>query len=101
MRIEVLFVSNCPNHAPTVSLVRSVAEELGITTPVVEVEIRDLSDARQHRFLGSPTVQVQGQDIEPERRQDQNYGLSCRMYGNSGVPPRELVASAILSRNRP
>ncbi len=95
MEIEVLYFPGCPNHAPTVSLVDSVARELGITAPIVETEIRNLAEAHDRRFLGSPTVLVQGQDIEPARREDRNFGLSCRMYGGSGVPSRELVMSAL------
>ena len=99
MRIDVLFIGGCPNQTATVSLVRDAVRDLGLEATVQEVEVRELSDAGRLRFLGSPTVQVEGRDIEPERWEDREYSLSCRMYGASGVPSRELVMSA-LTRTR-
>ena len=95
MRIEVLFFRGCPNHTPTVSLVRSVVRDLGITASISEIEVNEPAEALRLCFLGSPTVKVEGEDIETERRGDQDYSLSCRMDGSSGVPSRELIASAL------
>jgi hypothetical protein len=95
MRIDILFFRGCPNHMPTVSLVQEVVRDLGIQAIVQEVEVKEPTDAMRLRFLGSPTVQVEGRDIEPERWDDRQYALSCRMYGASGIPSRELVASAL------
>lgn len=95
-RVKVLTFQGCPNHRPTVELIREVASELHIEVELREVEVQDPEDAARLRFLGSPTVQVDGTDIEPRRRQDSGYGMSCRMYGVSGIPPRALVASALV-----
>jgi len=51
--------------------------------------------AERLRFLGSPTIRVDGKDIEPAARGRTHFGMSCRMYGSSGVPPRELVEAAL------
>jgi hypothetical protein len=93
--VKVLTFEGCPNHRPTVELIHDVARELRIDVEVHEVEVSDPEDATRLRFLGSPTVQVDGADIEPGRRQDSGYGMSCRMYGVSGIPPRALVVSAL------
>ena len=59
------------------------------------------NDAQGERFLGSPTVRINGRDIEPggERRTD--YGLKCRLYraptGLSAQPPEQLLRSALRS----
>ena len=98
MLSEILFFRGCPSHTPTVSLVRSVVRDLGINASNSEVEVNEPSEARRLRFLGSPTVKVEGMDIEPERREDEDFSLTCRMYGSSGVPSRELIASALARR---
>lgn len=98
MKIDVLFFGGCPNHAPTVELVRDVVRELEVNAEVCEVEVKTEQEAESLRFLGSPTVQVEGVDIEPARRDDSIHAMSCRMYGASGVPPRELVVSALKER---
>ena len=93
--IEVLYFDGCPNLEPTVALARDVAAELGIAAGIREVEIRDEADAERLRFLGSPTVRVNGIDIDPEAVARTDYAFSCRLWGESGVPPRELMLSAL------
>ena len=95
MRVEVLYFDGCPNHAPTVRLVRSVAEELSLNVEVEEVRVRHVEDAVQLRFLGSPSVRVDGIDIEPSARDKDVYAFACRVYDGHGTPPRELLVAAL------
>jgi hypothetical protein len=98
MRIEVFYFDGCPNHAPTVEHVKQMAVALGVQEKVEEIEVTSLDQAQQLRFLGSPTVRVNGVDIDPSARQRTNYGLSCRVYsGVSGVPPDDLIMAALQS----
>ena len=53
-------------------------------------------DAKQMRFLGSPTVQINGKDVEPAARSRSNFGFSCRPYNGKGMPERELIRQACL-----
>ncbi len=97
--IEVLFFDGCPNHVSAVELARSVVEEVGANEPVREIEISDPSDADRQRFLGSPTIRVDGVDIEPGASERTDFGLSCRVYGDSGLPPREFLVAALSGRS--
>jgi hypothetical protein len=98
MRIEVLYFDGCPNHAPTVERVKQMAVALGVQEKVEEIEVTSLDQAQQLHFLGSPTVRVNGVDIDPSARQRTNYGLSCRVYSAvSGVPPDGLIMAALQS----
>jgi len=98
MRIEVLYFDGCPNHAPTVERVKQMAVALGVQEKVEEIEVTSLDQAQQLRFLGSPTVWVNGFDIDPSARQRTNSGLSCRVYsGVSGVPPDNLIMAVLQS----
>lgn len=94
--VTILYFSGCPHHKPTVALVEALARRLGVDVDVQLVEITSASDAMRFRFLGSPTVQIDGQDIEPLRRSDPTFAVTCRMYGASGVPPSDMVASALV-----
>ena len=62
---------------------------------VEEVEVRDEADAERLRFIGSPTIRVDGADIEPDAGTRTDFALSCRLYEGSGVPPRELLEAAL------
>ena len=95
VKIEVLFFEGCPHYRPTVDMARSVAADLVPDAQVEEVEVRDNEEAERLRFLGSPTIRVDGVDIEPEARSRNDYALSCRLYRGSGMPPRELLEAAL------
>jgi len=97
MRIEVLVFEGCPSADPAVQLARDVAEDAGIDSEIEIVRINDLEAAQTHRFLGSPSVRIDGADVEPgAERRPPSYG--CRIYqgdrGPSGVPDREWVVAA-------
>jgi hypothetical protein len=98
MRIELLYVRDCPNHRPALEMARQVINDLGLATEVEQIEVLDQPQAERLRFLGSPTLLVDGVDIDPDAASRTDYGLSCRIYGASGVPPRGLIASALRNR---
>ena len=97
MKIQVLYFEGCPNHLPTVDLARHVVAELGLDAEVEEVEVTSGDDAARLRFLGSPTVLVNGVDIQPSARSRTDFGFSCRTYEGAGVPPREMLLAAVAS----
>ncbi len=95
MQVQVLYFTGCPNHKPAVDLARQVAAELDLAVQVQEVEVSSGDDVTALRFLGSPTIQVEGLDVEPGARLRTDYGFSCRMYDGRGLPLRETVAEAL------
>lgn len=95
MRIQVLSFDGCPNHAPAVDLVRDVAAELGIDAEIETVEVGDQTEAERRRFLGSPTIQVDGVDVEPDARTRTDFAFSCRTYAGDGLPSRDLVRESM------
>ena len=95
MMIEIFYFDGCPNREPTMDLAREVLSELGLEAEIREVPVETPEDAETHCFVGSPTVRVNGQDIEPDARQRTDFALSCRMYESGGVPPKELLVDAL------
>ena len=95
IKVEVLFFDGCPNHEPTVRLAQEVMADLGLTAEVREIVVENSEDAQTSRFLGSPSVRVNGLDIEPGAEDRFDFSLNCRMYGASGVPPREWMVAAL------
>jgi hypothetical protein len=94
MQIEVLYFDDCPNHQPTVERIKSVLHEEGCEAKVQEVLVPDVETAQRVHFLGSPTVRVNGIDIEPAAQNRGDFGLMCRRY-TGGVPSQELIRAAI------
>lgn len=99
MKVEVLYVADCPSHPAAVKLVRDVLAAEGITTEVYEVLVRDEQMAGELKFLGSPTIRIDGRDVAGESKTTKNFALSCRLYPGSnqvGLPPAEMVHRAVL-----
>jgi hypothetical protein len=103
MRIELLYVHACP-HAPTVlARLRELLREAGLegAVTVACTGVDTVEQARAARFLGSPTVRVDGRDIDPATARRGDYGLGCRLYpgpsgsGVAGVPNDELLRGAL------
>ncbi len=99
MKIEVLYFEGCPNHAPATELVREVLRKEGKCADIQEVEVRTPEQAQSLGFLGSPSIRVNGLDVEPEARLIKTFGFGCRTYfnekGRSGTPSETVVRRAI------
>lgn len=76
-------------------LVCRLASSCAGTARIEHVEVLSQGEADRLRFLGSPTVQVNELDIEPEARARTDFAMTCRLYGSSGTPPADMVLSAI------
>jgi hypothetical protein len=99
MKIEVLYVSDCPTHAAAVSLVRDILASEGISANIVEILVSDEAAATELQFRGSPTVRVNGKDVIEESNVLEGASLSCRVYSGSsriGLPPIDAVRRAIV-----
>ena len=95
MRIEILYFQGCPHYQPSLERVRDVVQAKGLDAEIREVKVRSEAEAQRLRFPGSPSIRIDGVDIEPSAEERTEFSLSCRMYGASGVPPAELVAQAL------
>jgi predicted thioredoxin/glutaredoxin len=98
MKIRFLYFKGCPNVEPALNLLKEVLKEKGIEEEIEIIEVKSEEEAIKYRFLGSPTIQIDGLDIERERRNDFPT-MGCRIYktknGYSGIPPKELIEKAI------
>ena len=98
-RVEILYFDGCPNHEPARALVERLATQLRIKPEIRLVEVADADAAVELRFLGSPTVRVNGVDVEPGAEERRDFALSCRIYrGERGVaeqPEERWVREAL------
>lgn len=100
--VEVLYFDGCPNHDRLLPLVREMATRYG-----VELRLRQITSVEQaerERFLGSPSVRVNGVDVEPGAEQRDDYGLNCRLYradgARDGLPASEWIEVALRAVGR-
>lgn len=76
LRVSILHMADCPATPPTVRLVEETARGLRVPIALERVLVETPEQARVLGFLGSPTVRVEGRDIEPEARDRQDFGLT-------------------------
>ncbi|MFC5140528.1 thioredoxin family protein [Actinomycetospora rhizophila] len=100
MRLELLYFDGCPNAADYLPRLRNLAAQTG--DEVVARQVTSAEQALTEGFLGSPTVRVDGSDVEPGADARRDYGLSCRVYitddGARGTPLDEWVLAALGDR---
>jgi hypothetical protein len=99
MKIEILYFDGCPNYKPALERVRQVLAEEGLSADVFEVNVSEPSIAQRIGFLGSPSIRVNGLDVEPEARRESAYVMMCRTYAvngrREGLPSHEMLRQAM------
>lgn len=99
MNIEILYFDGCPNHGPALQRVQDLLREESMSAEISQILVCDPALAREIGFLGSPSVRVNGLDVEPAARTAHEYGMMCRTYvsdaGREGLPSRELIRQAL------
>ena len=99
MRIEFLFWEGCPSHPEAKELLEDVLAERWIDVPIEIHEIRTKEEAVANAFPGSPTIRIDGRDVDPAGAEEPP-ALTCRVYrfpdGRvSPVPSREQLEEAL------
>jgi hypothetical protein len=100
-QIEVLYVHGCPHHPAVLALVERVRAELGIDAELRTTLVGDHEAAERAGFPGSPTVRVDGLDVDPAAPSTRAPSLACRLYrhehGLAGQPAERWIRDALLA----
>lgn len=73
--IEALFTPNCNSRKATLSMIEKITRNRSLNVDLKEITISSAREANVARFIGSPSIRVNGQDIEPESREKSDYGM--------------------------
>jgi hypothetical protein len=99
MKVELLYFDDCPSYERLLPRLRACLAE---RAPSTEIELRRIETqdaAERERFLGSPTVRVDGEDVDPSASGRSDFGMKCRLYRNadgySDTPAEEWIVAAI------
>lgn len=104
LQIEILTFEGCPNAAMAHERVREALRLEDVSADVEAIDVATIARAQETRFLGSPSVRVNGTDVESSAGSDRPYGLICRTYRRDGqiegAPSVLLIRAAIKSAGR-
>lgn len=100
MRVSFLYYEDCPSHNLALERLREVMAEEDTLGEVEIVKVETEEQARELRFVGSPTIRVDGQDIDLPT--ESRYALTCRVYrledGRiSPLPAKDMIRRALRS----
>ena len=98
VQIEILAREDCPNRGMAITVER-VVDETGVPVQIEIVDVTSDEEAAEYRVLGSPTVLVDGRDVDPEPLYDE-FSADDRLYrtprGPCGWPEAEWIRDALL-----
>jgi len=100
LRVKLQYLDGCPYWRTAHDRLRQVLRDEGLTDvkPVLE-RVETTEDAERLRFVGSPTILIEGRD--PFGGTEESFGLSCRVYqtpeGLAGSPTTEQLREALHS----
>jgi hypothetical protein len=98
VRVELLTIADCPGKPGAEAMITEIAKELGVNVSLELHEVADERQGEQLRFAGSPTIRVEGVDIEPGWESSGDFTLRCRVYqtatGLRGLPEPGWLRSA-------
>jgi hypothetical protein len=99
VKIELLYFEGCPNYTEFLPCLRELLAAEGIEDEVELRRVETAEEAEREHFLGSPTVRIDGVDVDPTAEGREEFGLECRLYrtgdGLETTPPKEWISSAI------
>jgi hypothetical protein len=97
--VELLYFEGCPNFDVALERVREAVSAAANGAEIHLIRIEDDADAVRQRFWGSPTVRVDGSDVDAAARLRTDFGMQCRVYwvdGKvAGAPPVAWIAEAL------
>jgi len=97
--IEVHVFDGCPHAQPALDMANAVAERFEAVS-VRRTDVDGEKKAAALGFLGSPSIRVNGEDVEG--RSTTSGAMCCRTYeGGAGVPPEWMVEAAVLRASKP
>jgi hypothetical protein len=100
MKIEFLYSKSTGRTPQAEEALRLAIESTDPTIEVTYTEVTDSEDARDKKFLGSPSIRVDGIDVEYGDREPDEYQAGTRYYntpeGWKPYPHARLIANTIL-----
>lgn len=93
MRVELLYADGDPAAMPARQNLVEVLTEDAFETPIQMIAAASAEDAAFLEMRGTPTIRIDGVDIDPEW--PGVIGLEPRDYGDGPIPPKDLIRRAV------
>ncbi len=97
--VELYYFKDCPSYRTAAANLREALGAEGLRGNVEMIEVTSEEDAQKKRLIGSPTIRIDGVDLEGPQAEAMGYGYNCRVYSEnghmSGWPSIEQIRQAL------
>lgn len=104
MKITFMYSKATGRSEQAEEALRMALEATGVEADVEYIEINDSEEAKEKKFLGSPSVRVNGVDVEYGDREPDEYQAGTRYYntpeGWKPFPHARLIANTIIEEQQ-
>ena len=100
LHVELLYFEGCPSYRTAWTELLEVIAEHDLDVTVRPIKVNSLEKAETLHFAGSPSLTVNGVDLE---RYEGAGVLACRVYeenGGKGWPRKELLERRLMAEAR-
>src|SRR5688572_24526340 len=83
LQVEFLWWAECPSHQAGYALLRQALDAEGVAATINAIEVISDAEAQRYKFLGSPSIRLMGEDIDPApvpTGASAQFALTCRAY---------------------
>jgi len=99
MKIQLLYFDGCPSWRKAEENLKAALDAAGIADPIEYVTVETPEKAKELSFPGSPSIRIDGEDIEERSDGGKDISLACRIYREGGEavgwPSVALIRSAL------
>ena len=95
IHIELLYFDGCPSYKTAWADLLEVVAEHDLEVTVNPTKVESIEQANALHFAGSPTIKVNGRDLEGYRGEGV---MACRIYeenGGKGYPSKVLLRTQL------
>jgi hypothetical protein len=97
--IEFLYYDDCPGYPEALDILKEVLSEEHVKVEVNMIRVMNEDEAKRLKFIGSPTIRINGEDVEPGIEQSAEFRGHCRVYFYHEQvfewPPKEMIREAL------
>lgn len=101
MKIEFYYFDGCPSYKKALDHLKEIIDEENINADLKLIRVDSPEDAQKVGFQGSPSIRINGQDMEGRR---DSYNFSCRIYNIdgafTGIPSKDYIRAKLLNHEK-
>ena len=99
MRVELYYFTSCPSYKPALENLRSALRAEGLPEDIEQITVDSEANAQAMQFRGSPTIRIDGVDLEGPAAEQRGCSYGCRVYldagEQTGYPSATLIRRAL------